>query len=208
MALTFVSRYELISDTLTTRRFVDSMKQKLNYNHSNVSKHNIFRRITNVPCKSVMMTMFSLLVLVMLGQIGDEELSKAQSDNMNMNMNTIIIHIHPQLSILVNGTPFSIPAQIGIDPSLWKDHSLDRFGMQSMPEMNMAAMAPLHTHDNSGVVHVESTINRNYTLGEFLNVWGLNLDGKTVRSTMNGNSLTDFRDHVLRDGEQIKLEVQ
>lgn len=118
------------------------------------------------------------------------------------------MHIHPQLSLLTNNTSSSVPAQIGIDPSLWKDHSLDEFGMQSMPEMNMSAMAPLHTHDNSGIVHVESTINRNYTLEEFLNIWGLNLDGKTVKMTLNGKPLPDFRDHILRDGEQIKLEVQ
>lgn len=181
------------------------MKQELNYNHSNVSRHDIFRRITNVPCKS-MMTIFSLLVLVMLAQIGHEELSKAQSDNMSMN--PIIMHLHPQLSILVNGTLFSVPAQIGIDPSLWKDHSLDKFGMQSMPEMNMSVMAPLHTHDDSGIVHVESTINKNYTLGEFLNIWGLDLEGKTVKMTMNGKPMADFRNHVLMDGEQITLEIQ
>jgi hypothetical protein len=68
---------------------------------------------------------------------------------------------------------YSVPTQIGIFPSLWKDHSLDNYGMQSMPEMKMSAMAPLHTHDSSGIVLVESTVNRNYTLGEFLNVWGL-----------------------------------
>jgi hypothetical protein len=80
--------------------------------------------------------------------------------------------------------------------------------MQSMPEMNMSAMAPLHTHDDSGIVHVESTINKNYTLGEFLNIWGLNLEGKTVKMTMNGKPMTDFRNHVLMDGEQITLEIQ
>jgi len=155
----------------------------------------------------MMMTMFSLLVLVMLGQIGHVELSKAQSDNMNMN--PIIMHIHPQLSILVNGTSFSVPAQIGIDPSLWKDHSLDRFGMQSTPEMNMSAMAPLHTHDDSGIVHVESTVNRNYTLGEFLDIWGLNFDGKAVKMSVDDDKpLPDFRNHILGDGKQIKLEVQ
>jgi hypothetical protein len=80
--------------------------------------------------------------------------------------------------------------------------------MQSMPEMNMSAMAPLHTHDNSGIIHVESTVNRNYTLGEFLNVWGLNLNSKIVKMTINNMPFTDFRDHILKDGEQIKLEVQ
>ena len=77
-----------------------------------------------------------------------------------------------------------------------------------MPEMNMSAMAPLHTHDGSGIVHVESTINRNYTLGEFLNIWGLNLDGKTVKMMMNGKPMADFINHVLRDGKQVTLEVQ
>ncbi|MGI0042425.1 MAG: hypothetical protein ACRD47_01830, partial [Nitrososphaeraceae archaeon] len=111
--------------------------------------------------------------------------------------------------ILVNGTSFSVPEQIGIDPSMWKDHSLDRFGMQSMPMMNMSDMAPLHTHDNSGVVHVESTANRNYTLGEFLDIWGLNLNDKTVKMTTNGKpTLTDYKQHILRDGEQIRLEIQ
>jgi hypothetical protein len=90
----------------------------------------------------------------------------AQNDKMNMN--PIIMHIHPLFSLLVNDEPATIPAQIGIYAALWKDHSLDEFGMQSMPEMNMSAMTPLQTHDDSGIVHVESTVNRNYTLGEFL----------------------------------------
>jgi hypothetical protein len=126
----------------------------------------------------------------------------------NMNMNPIIMHIHPQLSVLVDNAPIEVPEQIGINPSLWKDHSLDRFGMQSMPEVNMSGMAPLHTHDISGIIHVESTVNRKYTLGEFLNIWGLNVEGKAVKMTVNGEPLTDVRNHLLRDDKQIKLEVQ
>lgn len=158
-----------------------------------------------MPSRSVILLSL-LLVLVALGQISNKELTKAQSNNMNMN--PIIMHIHPQLSILVNGTSSIVPAQIGIDPAIWKDHSLDRFGMQSMPEMNMSAMAPLHTHDSSGIVHVESTVNRNYTLGEFLDIWGLDFDEDVIKMSVDNEPLTNFRDHILRDGEQIKLEVQ
>jgi hypothetical protein len=50
----------------------------------------------------------------------------------------------------------------------------------------MSAMAPLHTHDSSGIVHVQYSINRDYTLGEFLDIWGLDLDGKTVKMTIDG----------------------
>lgn len=80
--------------------------------------------------------------------------------------------------------------------------------MQAMPEMDMKGMAPLHTHDDSGILHVESTVKRDYTLGEFLKTWGLNLDGKTIKVTVNDKPINDFRNHTLRDGEQIRLDIK
>src|SRR2546426_10179788 len=58
-----------------------------------------------------------------------------------------MFHIHPVLRITINGQPVTIPANIGIDSALWNDHSLDADGM-------MSGMAPLHTHDTSGTIHV------------------------------------------------------
>jgi len=112
----------------------------------------------------------------------------------------LVEHIHPHLNVTFDGTPLTVPSQIGIDSSLWKDHSLDQYGTPGF--------APLHTHDVSGTIHVESTINRNYTLGEFLNIWGgLDTSGKTVRANVDGKPVSNFRDIILRDGEQIKLDV-
>ena len=37
------------------------------------------------------------------------------------------------------------------------------------------AMAALHTHDDSGTIHVESPVVRDYNLGEFFDVWGVRL---------------------------------
>ena len=54
---------------------------------------------------------------------------------------TIILHIHPILKLTVDGKPVTLPAQIGIIPSLWKDHSLDQYGMQAMINMYMPATA-------------------------------------------------------------------
>jgi hypothetical protein len=59
----------------------------------------------------------------------------------------MVMHIHPQISIIVNGQPTVIPENVGIDNALWKDHSLDKDGMQGI--------SPLHTHDNSGSIHVD-----------------------------------------------------
>ncbi len=82
--------------------------------------------------------------------------------------------------------------------------------MQAMPEMSMAGMAPLHTHDDTGIIHVESTIDRNYTLGEFLSIWGnLDVDNRVVNMTIDGkpDSNGNYTNPVLRDGEQINLDL-
>jgi len=112
----------------------------------------------------------------------------------------MVMHIHPQLSVKVNGKAITVPEKIGIDNSLYKDHSLDRFGVQGI--------SPLHTHDSKGTIHVESSVNRDYTLGEFLDVWGgLDTNGKTVKATVNGQPISDWRNHILKDKEQISLEI-
>ena len=119
----------------------------------------------------------------------------------------IIMHFHPILTITVDGKPMTVPGQIGIDPAIWKDHSLDQYGMQAMSD-GMSSMAPLHTHDDSGTIHVESNTIRNYTLGQFLDNWGgLNVTGKTVKATVDGAPVSDYKNIILRDGEQIHLDV-
>ncbi len=133
--------------------------------------------------------------------------ANAQSADPSRANNTIIMHFHPRLNITVEGKALTVPAQIGINSSLWKGHSLDKYGMQSM-NMIMPGMAPLHTHDSSGIIHVESSINRNYTLGEFLKIWGLDLNGKTVKMTVDGQPVSDLRNHILRDKEHIILDIK
>jgi hypothetical protein len=38
-----------------------------------------------------------------------------------------------------------------------------------------ATVDGIHTHDGTGVIHVESPVRRTYTLGEFFDVWGQRL---------------------------------
>jgi hypothetical protein len=63
------------------------------------------------------------------------------------------VHIHQHLDLSVDGHKVPVPAGIGIDPAV--------------------GYAPLHTHDASGVIHVESPTVRPYTLGELFAVWGV-----------------------------------
>ena len=122
------------------------------------------------------------------------------SDDPKSMSTQIVMHIHPRLYIEMNGQTYMVPQNVGIDPSMWKDHSLDVYGM--------TGMAPLHTHTNDGIIHVESTVKRDYTLGEFLDIWGVDFNGKTVNATSNGEPIPDYRNHVLKDDESIILKVE
>lgn len=64
------------------------------------------------------------------------------------------LHIHQHLDVFVNGKPVTVPAGIGIN-------------------MNARFISQLHTHDVSGVIHVESDQVRDFTLGQFFDVWGV-----------------------------------
>ena len=61
-------------------------------------------------------------------------------------------HIHAHLSIYINGQPYALPATIGIA----SDGSCYYW---------------LHTHDTSGVIHIESPDENKYTLGTFFKEW-------------------------------------
>jgi hypothetical protein len=111
----------------------------------------------------------------------------------------IVYHIHPNLTLILEGNPIPIPKNIGIDSPLYKDHSLDRY--------SMAGMAPIHTHGNSGVIHVESTTNRSYTLDEFLDIWGPDFNDKAVQITVNGRPVNGL-DYVLKDRDDIIMEIK
>jgi len=126
------------------------------------------------------------------------------------------IHWHPQLTITIDGQTVTIPANIGIDASLWQDHSLDQYS--SMPDMpdGMSGMAPLHTHDTSGTIHVESRVSREYTLGDFFRIWGQTFDaqqvlghqaqsGHRVWMVVDGSTMSPSYSVVLRDQMHIQI---
>ena len=71
-----------------------------------------------------------------------------------------VVHIHQHLDIFVNGKKETVPAQIGI------------YDNQFLTE--------LHTHDTSGVMHVESPKKRTFSLGEFFGVWGVRLTNDCI----------------------------
>jgi len=126
----------------------------------------------------------------------------------SLNANQMLLHSHVSLNVTVDGQPVVVPAHIGMvqvgkgeDPLLYRDHSLDKYGMEGM--------SPLHTHDATGLIHVESNTTRNFTLGEFLDIWqGLNINGKDVIATVDGKPVSDFRNILLKEGEKVELDIK
>jgi hypothetical protein len=121
--------------------------------------------------------------------------------------NNMLMHNHVSLNVTIGGKPIIVPSDIGItqaglfaDPSLFADHSLDKYGMEGM--------SPLHTHDSSGLIHIESNTVRTYTLGEFLGIWkGVNTEGKNVIASVEGKPVSDFRNIPLNDKTKIVLDI-
>jgi hypothetical protein len=104
-------------------------------------------------------------------------------------------HIHPQLAILIDGVRQTIPADIGITDG---------------------CMHPIHTHDDTGTIHVESPVQLDFTLADFFTVWGKTfnqdqvLDSKAdathvITMTVNGKPSTDFENLILKDGDLIVI---
>jgi hypothetical protein len=89
-----------------------------------------------------------------------------------------VLHTHQHLDIIVNGRPVPIPAGIGINEA-------------------QAFIAPIHTHDTTGILHVESDEVRSFTLGQVFDIWGVRFtasclgaycvdEGHTLRIFVNG----------------------
>jgi hypothetical protein len=113
------------------------------------------------------------------------------------------------VNITLDGKRLIIPSQIGIEQPLWHNHTLDKYGAPGMrmQGMTMPSMAPIYTNDNSGLIKIGSAVIRNYTLGDFFNIWGFDLNGKTINASVNGKPISDFKSHILKDREQIDLNI-
>ncbi len=71
------------------------------------------------------------------------------------------IHIHQHLDLFIHGKPIVIPQNIGIN---------------TIP----LVFAPIHVHDTTGIIHVESPTIQTFTLGQFFDIWGVRLTSDCV----------------------------
>ena len=77
-----------------------------------------------------------------------------------------IFHIHAHLTIFVNGSARQVPAAIGIPGAQAESTAQGPFIASG------TCFYWLHTHAADGVIHIESPVQRTYTLGNFFDIWG------------------------------------
>ncbi|WP_412874985.1 hypothetical protein [Curtobacterium flaccumfaciens] len=96
------------------------------------------------------------------------------------------LHTHQHLSVSVDGKPVAVPANIGVD-------------------VQQGGMSALHTHDTSGIVHVESAEVQPFTLGQLFTEWGVALRARQVGGYVDGRDGREIA--VFVDGEQTSTPL-
>jgi hypothetical protein len=165
--------------------------------------------------KRQLIFIIALIVIGIIVSVYIELAIKPQNTSLtSKSVNPFAVYFHSNLSIILDNKPVVIPSPIGINKSLWKDHSLDKYGVPGMPmdeegEKTMPGMAPLYTTNDKGRITIGSVIERDYTLGEFLKIWsGIDIKDKLVNATVNDIAVTNYTNIKLKDDQQIKLYIQ
>jgi hypothetical protein len=112
------------------------------------------------------------------------------------------VHYHAHLDITVDGKPVAVPPYIGYVVGGTK----------------VAGLAPLHTHQQDGVIHIENSVPATFVLGQFFIEWGVRLtagcigglcagNGKELAFFIDGQRFTgDPASIVLKKHEEIAIE--
>jgi hypothetical protein len=92
--------------------------------------------------------------------------------------NELVQHNHVEVHIIIDGVTQSIPPEMGIN-----DNSCN------------PGMRAIHTHDDSGRLHIETPYEAAPNLGNFFSIWGQPFDS------------THLMDAVVDDSHQIVMRV-
>ena len=86
-------------------------------------------------------------------------------------------HYHAHLNIFIKGFSYLVSANIG----------------NNLPD----CIYWLHTHDTSGIIHVESPENKTFTVGQFFDIWGKKFDNSQILNfTVNKSENSTLAVHI------------
>lgn len=99
------------------------------------------------------------------------------------NKESLVHHAHAHLDVFIDGEHRTVPAGLGIvitDPAVkvFEDNGQPAYG--GIAGCDQPCISPLHTHDNSGVIHTESLVAKDNTLGQLFKEWNVRFDDTCV----------------------------
>jgi sulfur carrier protein ThiS len=106
-----------------------------------------------------------------------------------------VLHIHQHIDLIINGQAVEVPAAIGIGSTF---------------------ISPLHTHDTTGILHVESPVQKDFKLAQFFTEWGVTLSDTCIGSNcvddthklivaVNGTPVPHVDDIILKAHNEIEI---
>jgi hypothetical protein len=102
-------------------------------------------------------------------------------------------HVHAHLRILKDGAPQPVSAYVGVP------------GAPLLPR----CFYWLHTHDRSGLIHMEAPAERTFTLGQFFDIWGWPLTStRVVKLPVPPGQMTVFVDGQPYAGDPRQIELR
>jgi len=106
-----------------------------------------------------------------------------------LTMEATDVHFHAHLDILDNGNPVTVPAHIGLTPN---------------------SVSSMHTHDERGVIHIESPTAGRFTLGQFFTEWKQPLSASCVGTlcASTAKPLRFYLDGQPYTGDPTQIELK
>jgi len=155
-----------------------------------------------IPFKKI--AIYGLILLIVFGAgFGLYKLATSPNSNSvaptidGIECNTMeqaVFHIHSHLEVYVDGEKVLVPANIGIVGS-------------------EKCLYWLHTHDSTGVIHIEAPLQRTFTLSNFFDIWAGTKNGTdlppdgNVTVYVNGDLYdSSYRDIALENHKDITVE--
>ena len=117
-------------------------------------------------------------------------------------MEQTVYHIHSHLQVFVDGKQMTIPYGVGIVPPLQLQQQQDGTPFVSLG----SKFYFLHTHDESGIIHVESPTQQQYNLGNLFDLWNQPLTSSGIAG--HQGQLTVFVDGKPYTGDPRAIQFK
>ena len=106
----------------------------------------------------------------------------------------LAVHYHVHLDVNINGAPVVVPQYLG-----WVAQG-----------NSVVGLAPLHTHDNSGIIHIENSVPATFYLGQVFILWGVRFTTTCLGPycTGHGKELAVFVDGTRYTGDPTRLVLK